>query len=740
MSTRVRRCIDLGAQAPYSPGLNGDWWSPADYRYVHPTYGSNADMFQATGTTWIRLWAPWNVMQPYSDVQLGVPVPETNPEPADGTEARKRLNAWRAVEVLDREISAARSRGLEIILCAWRCPPWANGTASQAADRDSKDPARMASEFSYRHADRMRKPVYQEWQQTGDLTLAHKDLEYKFPTFLDSTSPWATFIRFLYDRWRPGRATGGGWITALEVCNEPNLQMWPQQDPSLTSDEFGVGNLSVHCSVAQMMQTAMTIAAAYGNEVHLAGPGTWDGVAANETVIGRMRTMSDDFTPYVIGALDASNSPAISKFMWTHHNYGDLDWQRRSTSNNVAHLTRTQLQGAWTGYSEGAGPIVFVTEGGAHLKTIGDRLGVSQTSAAAKTEQAALVSRNGSDMNQADGSTSVGDGIGMICSFTMYGEQGLNGQASGQDTGLRDQVNAGGAARPAFTSWGAINQPRAALQDWHGPTDIGVGSVGEPSIASWSPNRLDIFYNRTSDAQLWHSYWGGGVWAGPEALGGWITGRPAAVSWGSGRLDIVVRGAPDNACYLRVYQGQWFAYQNLGGAMSYAPAISSRGPGLLDIWVIGTDGALWQKSWTGSGWWPSQTGWSRVGGGPFTSAPAAVSWASNRIDIFARGTDNQLKQIYWDGSSWSAWGSLGGNIGGTPTASSWGSGRLDVFAPDGSGNLRRRFYTQGKWANWETVPITGVTSASAVSWGPGRIDLACARNVNTNLYQASWGA
>jgi hypothetical protein len=629
MSSRVRRSIDLGPRAAGSPGLNGDPWAPEDFRYIHPTYGSNANMYTQTGTTWIRLWAGWSVMQPYADVVLGQPVQESNPEPPGGSEAKKRLDAWRSVEVLDKEIAAARSRGLEIILCAWRCPPWANGTAAQAANRDSGDPSRMADEFEYARFDRMRKPVYDAWVASNsnrnlrDNTLAHKQLEYRFPTYLDSTSPWAMFIRFLYDRWRPSRATGGGWITALEVCNEPNLQMWPQQDTSLESDPWGVGNLSVQCSVGQMMQTAMTIGEAFGNELHLAGPATWDGVNPPETVIGRMRTMSNDLTPYVIGALDASNSRPGSKFIWTHHNYGDLDERRRSTSNNVAHLTRTQLRGAWTGYAEDNGPVVFITEGGAHLKTIGDRLGVAQTSQAAKTEQGALVAANGSDMNQADGANSVGDGIGMITAYTMYGEEGLNTPAGTQDTGLRDQVNLGGAARPAFNSWGAINSPRGAPSDWHGPYDLAVGALGETTVASWAPNRLDIFYTRTIDPQLWHTWWNG-VWNGPEALGGWINAKPAAVSWGSGRLDIVVRGG-DNACYLRVYQGQWFDYQSLGGVLAYGPAISSRGPGLLDIWVIGSDGALYQKSWTGSGCWPSQTGWSRIGGGPFASAPTAVS-------------------------------------------------------------------------------------------------------------------
>ena len=57
----------------------------------------------------------------------------------------------------------------------------------------------------------------------------------------------------------------------------------------------------------------------------------------------------------------------------------------------------------------------------------------------------------------------------------------------------------------------------------------------------------------------------------------------------------------------------------------------------LDVFVEGTDGALYQKTWTGSSW----SSWQSLGG-KLTSSPAATSPASGVFDVFVRGTDGAL--------------------------------------------------------------------------------------------------
>jgi hypothetical protein len=65
-------------------------------------------------------------------------------------------------------------------------------------------------------------------------------------------------------------------------------------------------------------------------------------------------------------------------------------------------------------------------------------------------------------------------------------------------------------------------------------------------VASWGPNRLDVFV-RSTDNAMWHKWWANS-WSGWESLGGTLTSDPAAVSWGPNRIDTFVKGA-DNALW-----------------------------------------------------------------------------------------------------------------------------------------------------------------------------------------------
>jgi hypothetical protein len=67
-------------------------------------------------------------------------------------------------------------------------------------------------------------------------------------------------------------------------------------------------------------------------------------------------------------------------------------------------------------------------------------------------------------------------------------------------------------------------------------------------------------------------------------------------------------------------------------------AASASGPNQLSVYTIGTDNALYQKSWNGAAW----SAWQSLGG-ICTSAPSAVASAS-RVDVAVIGTNSALFQ------------------------------------------------------------------------------------------------
>lgn len=80
---------------------------------------------------------------------------------------------------------------------------------------------------------------------------------------------------------------------------------------------------------------------------------------------------------------------------------------------------------------------------------------------------------------------------------------------------------------------------------------MGVLCLGDPRIASWRPNRLDVFVLGTNRA-LYYKWWNGSAWGpsvtGHEKLGGVCTSQPHAVAWGPNCLDVFVTGT-DSALY-----------------------------------------------------------------------------------------------------------------------------------------------------------------------------------------------
>src|SRR5271154_5696729 len=81
-----------------------------------------------------------------------------------------------------------------------------------------------------------------------------------------------------------------------------------------------------------------------------------------------------------------------------------------------------------------------------------------------------------------------------------------------------------------------------------GPSTTGWESLeghftSQPVAVSWGPNRLDVFGLGTDDA-MWHKWWDGSSWhpslKGWESLGGAgaFHGQPAVAAWAPNRLDV----------------------------------------------------------------------------------------------------------------------------------------------------------------------------------------------------------
>lgn len=183
------------------------------------------------------------------------------------------------------------------------------------------------------------------------------------------------------------------------------------------------------------------------------GPGCADGVDNN-----RLRTGYHSFAERLLTALAGVGFVPGPKFAWTHHNYSDVtyDLGPGSTSpdagtnstrqTNRATDMRRRLVGRWAGWPNGdaANPSVLLTEGGVTLTSVAARWGIIDP-AAQRTKQAELIKRNWDRMV----TDTEGAGIEMWSQYLFYTDPSYG-------CGLCDTFEAGGAKRPAYTTWRSL--------------------------------------------------------------------------------------------------------------------------------------------------------------------------------------------------------------------------------------------------------------------------------------------
>ena len=228
----------------------------------------------------------------------------------------------------------------------------------------------------------------------------------------------------------------------------------------------------------------------------------------------------------------------------------------------------------------------------------------------------------------------------------------------GAGWGTRLPLASTSPAAPAAPAWTLLPS---------GPSGLQRGSAGVVSLGAFN-----YVFSSGIDGQLQTTLWvpNGGLNLGSK-LGDNVTiGSPTALA-AEGRIDIFAIGRKDGAVYHKGFNGsQWLPFESLGGVgLSKPVAVSAFGPGRIDVFVLGTDRHLYQNvCWgagcDGAGW----SGYFDLGTTPsgIVGHPLVVSPGPNLIDIVVVDGSGRLYHKSWNGSTWfpsaSGFGSLAGDL------------------------------------------------------------------------------
>jgi hypothetical protein len=311
--TPIYGCVDL-APPPYNFGPGHEITGTYTATYLD---GSTVRSYiQDLGTSYVRLWISWAAFQPTAaTANIGQTLVPYEP-------SGQQWYQW-----LDKQLFQIAADGRKVILClGWKFPTWANGSdpyVGKEAVWQLEDRVQPYTTAAYVQSVRNGTAPYDQTKFKG--------YETRFPTAVDPTSPWATWITWLCNRYQslpagttqpPGAnqpayaygnsATGNRLITILELVNEPNLFCWPQEDTS--------GAPSAPCVLAQMVTTASGIAGPRG--IMIGAPACADSRGGGTNPRGF--TQADDFVTYMLVQLSGF-TPTLT--VVTHHNY--IDYEQR---------------------------------------------------------------------------------------------------------------------------------------------------------------------------------------------------------------------------------------------------------------------------------------------------------------------------------------------------------------------------------------------------------------------------
>jgi len=287
-----------------------------------------------------------------------------------------------------------------------------------------------------------------------------------------------------------------------------------------------------------------------------------------------------------------------------------------------------------------------------------------------------------------------------------------NGVIAG--TAVKVPDNNGTIPYPAFHSgtWAAVNPNW--INDFARPVAIPVVVNG---------NLMKV-YMRGSDGALWHVDWDGSTWGTAQTLFGTIIGEPAAVSWGTNRVDVFVRGT-NSALFQKTWvgSGDYIGWEPLGGSLASDPVAVSPAQYYIDVLFPDTNNGITDILYNPSAGWYS-TSIPNTGG---ANDRVAAVVSQGQVHVFWRTPNDALRHaVRTSASGWSAPETLatGTLIGGSPTAVAFGTSSISVFARAKDGRLLTVESTGSGFGG----PIfrysnTFTGSPAAVVWAGNRINV-----------------
>lgn len=358
------------------------------------------------------------------------------------------------------------------------------------------------------------------WHFPGSAVV---DGQYSYGYDVKPGSNWYMWIRFLlaryhrdsrvYDAVELGRyrlapglnlRTAGAHIDYFEFVNEPNgPQGWPQQGTMGACWRTGS---SPTCSAAPRRPpwrwprrpSSWPGTPPRCRRPTLLGPSATDDVNGS----GRLATTVATFTNAVLAQLyprggarfDGSDLRAL--FIWSQHNYGDIERQRYGRwrggrvdvdAHNAAALANDiLLKRGWNGVRDRGdvrSPWVYLTEGGARMEVL-EFFHKTASQQALRKLQADLLGRNWEQMSNRTTGERLGLGIGMLTNFLFYdnpghGKRNVSG-VSGNRSGLMRRLAPRGD--------GSSPPPRDLGHSRESPAyDTWAGLMGEPTVRPGAP-------------------------------------------------------------------------------------------------------------------------------------------------------------------------------------------------------------------------------------------------------------
>jgi|ERR1700722_4428506 len=232
-----------------------------------------------------------------------------------------------------------------------------------------------------------------------------------------------------------------------------------------------------------------------------------------------------------------------------------------------------------------------------------------------------------------------------------------------------------------------------------------------------------VFFVANDGLAMFEMWWDQDGWHGPATHGGSFLYEPVSIDAKEFGWCLFAVDVNHALHYKHKRNGPWGPFIRLGGCLIGPPAVCSRGTDTIDTFHIGTDHALYHKSWTNERWSPSE-GFNKLSDMKFIHVPTAVSWGLNHIAVFAIGVDSTLYYAKWSARfGWYPFETLGGQWIGSPKAVSDKPGNIDVFGLNSEGSLNHISYAYSSWSPIRSMNGTWHSTPEVISWGPGRIDV-----------------